>query len=103
MSPCLTRKAYVWLILFDDEADIEKIVIPSYHTHYFFNSANTARGKVINDLWILAGALGELLNVNVTYFEYKCRRNVDKLWWARTNTVLDIVSGMLIQEKATGQ
>ncbi len=78
------------------------LVIPSYHTQNFFYSADTARGKIIDDQWNLAGALGELSNVNVTYFEYKCRRNVNKPWWARANTVLDIVIGMLTQKKATG-
>lgn len=68
-------------------ADIEKIVIPSYHTQYFFYSADTARGKVIDDLWNLAGALGELSNVNVIYLEYKCSRNVNKPWWASKHRV----------------
>ncbi len=60
------REACVWLVLSENGEDIEKVVIPSYHTQFFFFSADTARGKVLDSMWNLAGALGGLSDVNAT-------------------------------------
>lgn len=97
------REACVWLVLSEGGEDIEKIVIPSYHTQYFFYSPDITRGKMMDDMWNLAGVLGGLSNVNASFFEYCCRRNTKEPAWSTSFSVRDIVIGMLAQEKATGE